>query len=34
LLERARALADELVDVDGPLRDEVDARFAGLTLDA
>jgi ATP-dependent DNA helicase RecG len=32
LLERARALADELVDVEGPLRDEVDARFAGLTL--
>ncbi len=32
LLERARTLADELVDVEGPLRDEVDARFEGLAL--
>ncbi|MFN2627636.1 MAG: ATP-dependent DNA helicase RecG [Gaiellaceae bacterium] len=29
LLERARAVAAELVDVEGPLRDEVDALFAG-----
>ena len=34
LLERARALADDLVDVDGPLRDEVDARFEDLQIDA
>jgi ATP-dependent DNA helicase RecG len=32
LLERARALADELVDLEGPLRDEVEGRFEGLTL--
>ena len=32
LLERARALADELVDVEGPLSDEVDLRFAGVDL--
>jgi ATP-dependent DNA helicase RecG len=29
LLERARALADELVDVEGPLHDEVERLFAG-----
>jgi ATP-dependent DNA helicase RecG len=34
LLERARALADELVDADGPLRDEVDRLFAGRDLSA
>jgi ATP-dependent DNA helicase RecG len=34
LLERARALADELVDVDGPLRDEVVRVFAGRDLSA
>jgi len=34
LLERARALADDLVDVDGPLRDEVAARFEDLQIDA
>jgi ATP-dependent DNA helicase RecG len=34
LLERARELADELVDVDGPLRDEVDHVFAGRDLSA
>jgi ATP-dependent DNA helicase RecG len=34
LLERARALADELVDADGPLSDEVDRRFAGRDLSA
>jgi len=28
LLERARAAAQELVDVEGPLQDEIDARFA------
>ena len=32
LLERARALADELVDADGPLADEVEQRFAGRDL--
>ncbi len=32
LLERARALADELVDVEGPLSDEVDLQFAGVDL--
>jgi ATP-dependent DNA helicase RecG len=34
LLERARALADDLVDVDGPLRDEVERVFAGRDLSA
>jgi ATP-dependent DNA helicase RecG len=34
LLERARALADELVDADGPLRGEVDRLFAGRDLSA
>jgi ATP-dependent DNA helicase RecG len=34
LLERARALADELVDVEGPLRDEVERVFAGGDLSA
>jgi ATP-dependent DNA helicase RecG len=34
LLERARAVADELVDVEGPLSDEVDRVFAGLDLSA
>jgi ATP-dependent DNA helicase RecG len=34
LLERARVLADELVDVDGPLRDEVERVFAGRDLSA
>jgi ATP-dependent DNA helicase RecG len=34
LLERARALADELVDVDGPLRAEVDRVFADADLSA
>jgi ATP-dependent DNA helicase RecG len=34
LLERARALADDLVDVEGPLSDEVDRVFAGLDLSA
>jgi ATP-dependent DNA helicase RecG len=34
LLERARALADELVDVEGPLHDEVDRLFAGRDLSA
>ena len=34
LLERARALADDLVDVEGPLSDEVDRIFAGLDLGA
>jgi ATP-dependent DNA helicase RecG len=34
LLERARAVADELVDVEGPLADEVDRRFAGRDLSA
>ena len=34
LLERARALADDLVDVNGPLRDEVAARFEDLQIDA
>jgi ATP-dependent DNA helicase RecG len=32
LLERARSLADELVDSDGPLADEVSARFEALEL--
>jgi ATP-dependent DNA helicase RecG len=32
LLERARALADELVDVTGPLADEVERAFAGRDL--
>ncbi|MFL6021169.1 MAG: ATP-dependent DNA helicase RecG [Gaiellaceae bacterium] len=34
LLERARSLADELVDDEGPLRDEVDQMFAGRDLSA
>jgi ATP-dependent DNA helicase RecG len=34
LLERARQVADELVDVEGPLADEVDLRFAGRDLSA
>ncbi|TML29512.1 MAG: ATP-dependent DNA helicase RecG [Actinobacteria bacterium] len=34
LLERARALADELVDLDGPLRDEVERVFDGADLSA
>ncbi len=34
LLERARSLADDLVDVDGPLRDEVERVFAGRDLSA
>jgi ATP-dependent DNA helicase RecG len=34
LLERARALADDLADVDGPLRDEVERLFAGRDLSA
>ena len=34
LLERAREVADDLVDVEGPLSDEVDRIFAGLDLSA
>jgi ATP-dependent DNA helicase RecG len=34
LLERARELADELVDVAGPLHDEVERLFAGRDLSA
>jgi ATP-dependent DNA helicase RecG len=34
LLERARAVADELVDVKGPLADEVERMFAGRDLSA
>jgi ATP-dependent DNA helicase RecG len=34
LLERARLLADELVDLDGPLRDEVERVFADADLSA
>ena len=34
LLERARTLADELVDAGGPLRDEVERLFEGLDLSA
>jgi ATP-dependent DNA helicase RecG len=34
LLERARALADELVDAGGPLHDEVERLFAGQDLAA
>jgi ATP-dependent DNA helicase RecG len=34
LLERARALADELVDIEGPLHDEVERLFAGRDLSA
>jgi ATP-dependent DNA helicase RecG len=34
LLERARALADELADVEGPLHDEVERLFAGRDLSA
>jgi ATP-dependent DNA helicase RecG len=32
LLERARALADEVADVPGPFLDEVHARFEGLEI--
>jgi ATP-dependent DNA helicase RecG len=34
LLERARAVADELVDTEGPLSDEVERAFAGRDLSA
>ena len=34
LLERARELADELVDDEGPLNDEVDRFFAGAEADS
>ena len=34
LLERARALADELVELEGPLSDEVERVFAGRDLSA
>jgi ATP-dependent DNA helicase RecG len=34
LLERARELADDLVDVEGPLHDEVERLFAGRDLSA
>jgi ATP-dependent DNA helicase RecG len=34
LLERARTLADDLVDVEGPLHDEVERLFAGRDLSA
>src|SRR3954465_847120 len=34
LLERARTLADDLADVEGPLRDEVERLFAGRDLSA
>jgi ATP-dependent DNA helicase RecG len=34
LLERARSLADELVDVEGPLADEVERRFAAVEREA
>ncbi len=34
LLERARALADDLVDVEGPLQDEVERLFEGRDLAA
>ena len=34
LLERARALADELVETEGPLSDEVERAFAGRDLSA
>ncbi len=34
LLERARAVAEELVDSEGPLSDEVERVFAGLDLSA
>jgi ATP-dependent DNA helicase RecG len=34
LLERARAVADDLVDVEGPLSDEVERAFAGRDLSA
>jgi ATP-dependent DNA helicase RecG len=34
LLERARAVADELVDVEGPFSDEVERIFTGLDLSA
>jgi hypothetical protein len=34
LLERARELADDLVDVDGPLQDAVERLFAGRDLSA
>jgi len=34
LLERARAIADDLVDAEGPLSDEVERAFAGRDLSA
>jgi ATP-dependent DNA helicase RecG len=34
LLERARELAEELVDYEGPLNDEVDRFFAGAEIDS
>jgi hypothetical protein len=34
LLERARALADELVDAEGPLSDEVERAFSERDLSA
>jgi ATP-dependent DNA helicase RecG len=34
LLERARAVADELVDAEGPLSDEIERAFAGRDLSA
>jgi ATP-dependent DNA helicase RecG len=34
LLERARAVADDLVDAEGPLSDEVERTFAGRDLSA
>jgi hypothetical protein len=34
LLERARAVADDLVDTGGPLQNEVAARFEELEIDA
>ena len=34
LLERARAIADQLVDAEGPLSDEVEQAFAGRDLSA
>jgi ATP-dependent DNA helicase RecG len=34
LLERARAVADDLVDAEGPLSDEVERAFAGRDLSA
>jgi len=34
LLERARSLADELVEEEGPLADEVEQRFAAVEREA